>query len=299
MEWLHKTVFLKEAIDFIGLFNGGCYADLTFGEGGHSEALLQGGAGTVWGGDRDLSALQQYTQAGTYGEDPRLKLVHTRFSEFSQRVGPTRFDGILLDLGVSTRQLIAQPRGFTFQSAGPLDMRMDQTQGPTLLEWLKSVSEEELANALFHNADLKNSRSLARKIKKALEEGKINTTHDLAFLLGPRTGKAHPATVPFMALRMAVNQEIEEISEGLPKLLEILKPGGRLVVITFHSTEDRLVKRIMKQWAGQCICKEPICLCPKTARVKLLTKKPIEPSENELSENPRSRSAKLRCVEKL
>lgn len=299
MEWVHKSVLVNEVIDFIDLKSGGIYADMTFGEGGHTEALLKGGAGCVWGSDRDLSAIEQYRKEGTYRQDPRLKLIQCRFTDFKAQAASTQFDGILLDLGVSTRQLTAPPRGFTFQTAGPLDMRMDQSEGPTLKEWLEAVSEEAIADALYWNADLKNSRSLARKIKKAAQEGKLETTQDLATLLGPRTGKAHPATVPFMALRMAINQELEQIQTALPQLLTLLKPHGRLVVITFHSTEDRLVKRMMKTWAGLCICRELVCLCSKTAHVKILTKKPVEPSTEELSHNPRSRSAKLRCIEKL
>ena len=300
MEWLHKSVLPAEVIDFIGLSKGGTYADLTFGEGGHTEALLNGGAREVWAVDRDLSAIKNYREAGAFGQDPRLKLHHRRFSEFPALAGSQFFfDGILLDLGVSTRQLISEERGFTFQKPGPLDMRMDQSQGPTLKELLERLDEEELADILYYNADLKNSRPLARKILNAFRSGKIESTQDLAECLGKRTGKTHPATVPFMALRMAVNRELEEISETLPKLIDILKPGGRLVVITFHSTEDREVKTVFKRLAGRCICHELICQCSKDAKVKILTKKPVEPSPEELSQNPRSRSAKLRCVEKI
>ena len=299
MEWLHKSVLLNEVIDFIVLNKGAIYADLTFGEGGHTEALLKGGAKEVWAVDRDLSAVTNYLKAGALGQDPRLKLHHRRFSEFPSLVGSQVFDGILVDLGVSTRQLISEERGFTFQKPGPLDMRMDQSQGPTLRELLERLSEEDLADILYYNADLKNSRALARKILNAFQSGKIESTQDLADCLGKRTGRTHPATVPFMALRMAVNRELEEISDTLPKLIDILKPGGRLVVITFHSTEDREVKTVFKRLGGRCICQELICQCSKDARVKILTKKPVEPSPEELSQNPRSRSAKLRCVEKI
>lgn len=299
MEWLHKSVLPAEVIDFIGLKSGGVYADLTFGEGGHTGALLKGGAQEVWAVDRDLSAINNYVKAGSFAQDPKLKLHHKRFSEFPALAGPKRFDGVLLDLGVSTRQLISEERGFTFQKPGPLDMRMDQSRGPTLKELLEGLTEDELADILYFNADLKNSRALARKILNAFRSGQIESTQDLADCLGKRTGKTHPATVPFMALRMAVNRELEEISETLPKLVELLKPSGRLVVITFHSTEDRLVKTVFKKLAGRCICQELICQCSKEARVKILTKKPVEPSLEELSQNPRSRSAKLRCVEKI
>jgi 16S rRNA (cytosine1402-N4)-methyltransferase len=296
---LHKSVLLSESIEFINLFPGGAYADLTFGEGGHTEALLEGGASKVWGVDRDLSAIQTYLKEGCFRGDPRLTLVHQRFSEFAGESQDLGLDGILVDLGVSTRQLISPERGLTFQEAGPLDMRMDQSSGPTLKELLERLSEEELADLLYRNADLKNSRSIARKIFNALKQDQLNSTEDLAACLGEKRSKTHPATVPFMALRMAVNQELEEIEKAFPLLLNSLKPGGRLVVITFHSTEDRLVKTLMKQWAGKCICHELICRCSKSARVKLLTKKPIVPSLHETKLNPRSRSAKLRCIEKI
>lgn len=296
---LHKSVLLKESIDFINLFSGGVYADLTFGEGGHTEALLRGGASQVRGVDRDLSAIETYRKEGSFKEDPRLKLIHQRFSEFALQAQSMEFDGILVDLGVSTRQLISPERGLTFQQAGPLDMRMDQSGGLTLKELLERLTEQELADLLYRNADLKNSRALARRIFTAFRKGLLNSTEDLAACLGEKRSKTHPATVPFMALRMAVNQELEEIEKTFPLLLDCLKPGGRLVVITFHSTEDRLVKTLMKQWAGKCICRELICQCNKNARVKLLTKKPMVPSPQEAKLNPRSRSAKLRCIEKL
>ncbi|NDG27574.1 MAG: 16S rRNA (cytosine(1402)-N(4))-methyltransferase, partial [Proteobacteria bacterium] len=180
MEWLHKSVLLKEVIDFIVVFTGGVYADLTFGEGGHSEAFLARGAAAVWAFDRDLSAIQQYQEGGNLRGDPRLKLQHCRFSQFPERVGEEKFDGILIDLGVSTRQLISQERGFTFQKEGPLDMRMDQTEGPTLQELLSESSEEELADLIWNNTDFKGSRALSRKILHHFREGKIKTTLDLA-----------------------------------------------------------------------------------------------------------------------
>jgi len=298
-KWFHIPVLLKEVIEFIGLKEGAVLGDLTFGEGGHSEAFLERGAQTVWAMDRDQSAIDLYLKEGKYSNDPRLKLNYGRFSTFPDRVDPNQFDGILVDLGVSTRQLTQKERGFTFQEPAPLDMRMDQGTGPTLKDLLESLSEEEIADILYYNADLKSARVLARKIKKASDEKKIQTTQDLANLFGKKMQRSHPATVPFMALRMAVNQELNEIEETLPRLVDVLKPGGRLVVITFHSTEDRCVKRIFKRLAGLCTCRDVICLCSKEARVKLLTKKPIEASPEELKANPRSRSAKLRCIEKL
>ena len=299
MEWVHTPVLLEEVIDFIGFSIGGAYADLTFGEGGHTGALLERGASEVWAVDRDLSAIRQYEEKGKFRLDPRLHLNHSRFSEFLKLTQGKQFDGILVDLGVSTRQILSEERGMTFQKPGPLDMRMDQTSGLTLKEFLETVTEEELASILYENADLPGSRRLARKILEAHRSGTLHNTQDLAHLFGPKRSKTHPATVPFMALRMAVNQELEEISHTLPRLLDCLNERGRLVVITFHSTEDRLVKNIFKILAGRCVCKELVCLCSKMERVKLLTKKPVEASPSELQKNPRARSAKLRCVEKI
>jgi len=295
----HKSVLLKESIDFINILPGGTYADLTFGEGGHTEAMLGAGASRVWGIDRDPTAIDTYLREGSLRKDPRLKLKHQRFSEFISQAQPNLFDGVLIDLGVSTRQLISPERGFTFQNAGPLDMRMDQKDGRTLEEVLEGLTQDQLADILYKNADLKNSRLLARKILSAYKDGHLKTTEDLAACFGPKMSKTHPATVPFMALRMAVNQELEEIEKAFSLLLNCLRPQGRLVVITFHSTEDRLVKTIMKRWAGKCVCQELICQCKKEGRVKLLTQNPLVPSEEEQRLNPRSRSAKLRCIEKI
>ena len=300
MERLHKPVLLSEVIENIHLLEGGVYADLTFGEGGHSEAFLAHSIKNLYANDRDLSTLNKYRVHGKYRNDPRLKLVEGPFSQFVNQISGVLFDGILVDLGVSTRQLLEPERGFSLMKAGPLDMRMNPGIGEPLSAWFDRLSEDELADQLYFNAEIRESRRLARKILKAFREGKLLNTLDLAQLVGRKIpGKSHPATALFTALRMMVNQEREEMEITIPKLIEILKPGGRLAVITFHSTEDRIIKRIFQKSAGRCVCDEPICRCSKTAFVKLITKKPIEPSEKELVENPRARSAKLRCVEKL
>lgn len=299
MAVLHKPVLVSEVIDFINITSDGLYADFTFGEGGHTGELLKRGAGQVWGFDRDILTLERYQKEGTFREDPRLRLLHTRYSNFSAVLPPEGVDGILIDLGVSTRQLLEPERGFSFMQEGPLDMRMNTTEGPTLKEFLSELEEEDLAEVLWRNTDIKHSHSIARKILARLHEGKLNTTLDLAAVMGPKRGPLHPATTLFLALRMGLNEELKEIEETLPSVLPFLKPGGRLVVLTFHSTEDRLVKRIFNRLAGKCICEEPICRCPRVEKVEILTKKPVEASPEEISENPRARSAKLRCVEKI
>ncbi len=296
---IHRSVLLEESVELLLNSPAGEFADMTFGEGGHSDALLERGAVAVVGVDRDSETLENYRKNGKFRDDPRLTLLHGKMSEFAASEQSRKFDGILADLGVSTRQLLTPERGFSFQADGPLDMRMDRTDERSLAQYLSGVDENELAAQLQKMADLNGARRMARKILTAFQEGKLNRTTDLARVAGGPWSKVHPATPVFMALRMIVNQEYEEVEQSLPGLLGHLKPGGRLAVITFHSTEDRLVKRIFALWAGKCLCASTPCECPRVERVRLLTPKPICPTESELEANPRARSAKLRCVEKL
>lgn len=300
MKRLHRPVLLTQVIENMNVFSGGVYADLTFGEGGHSEKILESGAGKLVGLDRDTRAIRQYSEQGLFRADSRFSLIHGRISNFPDLSPCDAYDGILVDLGVSTRQLLEAERGFSLAEAGPLDMRMNSETGDSLLEILENLSAEELADAIYKNVELKDSRALARRILYKLEKGELKTTLDLAHLAGPKIpGKSHPATALFTGLRMIVNEELKEIEAGIPPLLKLLKPGGRLAVISFHSTEDRVVKRMMNNMAGKCICEEMICRCPRVAQVKLITKKPIEADDEELKANPRARSAKLRCIEKI
>jgi 16S rRNA (cytosine1402-N4)-methyltransferase len=299
MERLHRPILVKECLELLAVRPGGVYADMTFGEGGHTECLLEAGAQRVIGVDRDSETLSRYVEQGKFGKDPRLELQHTTLLEFAQQKTSQNLDGILADLGVSTRQLLTPERGFSFQQEGPLDMRMDRTSDLTLEAYLSTVSQEELAEQLERVADLKGSRRMAWKILQAFEKGQLKRTTDLARVAGGAWAKVHPATPVFMALRMIVNGEYDEVASGIPALVDHLATGGRLAVITFHSTEDRLVKRAFASLAGRCICASTPCECPRIPRVRLLTPKPIEPTEAELSANPRARSAKLRCVEKL
>ncbi|MBY0369563.1 16S rRNA (cytosine(1402)-N(4))-methyltransferase RsmH [bacterium] len=299
MQRLHKSVLLAECLEALAIRPGGKYADMTFGEGGHSEAILEAGAGLVVGVDRDSETLDDYRESGTYRTDPRLELHHTTLEEFAAQSDGQKFDGILADLGVSTRQLLTAERGFSLQADGPLDMRMDRTQETSLEDYLAHVKLEDLASDLKRVADLQQARGMARKILNAREKGTLRRTSDLARVAGGAWSKVHPATPVFLALRMIVNREFDQVETGLPQLFERLVPGGRLAVITFHSTEDRLVKRLFATLAGRCVCAHTPCECPRVERGKLLTPKPIAPSEAELEANPRSRSAKLRCIEKL
>lgn len=300
MEHYHRPVLLKEVLELINFSKGGVYADLTFGEGGHSGALVQAGAARVVAWDRDLEALETYRAGGELRADPRLELHHGRFSTFAGESGE-KFDGILLDLGVSTRQLLRPERGFSFSAAGPLDMRMNQSEGESLLDYLERVGERELAESLQRNADIPHSLDVAKRLLAAFRRGEIQDTQSLVRAIGGKPGPRHPGTVIFLALRMAVNDELGEVERSLPLLVKRLKPGGRLAVITFHSTEDRMVKRGFRLLAGQCGCppQAPICQCPKVAKVLNVLKKPLAPTREECRVNPRSRSAKLRCVEAL
>lgn len=292
-------VLLAEVMEGLAVTRGGLYADMTFGEGGHSEAILDAGAGKLVGVDRDSEALDLYRQVGRLKDDPRLELRHCRLSEFAASSAGQDFDGILADLGVSTRQLLTPGRGFSLQADGPLDMRMDRTDATSLEDYLQTVSQEELADSMAKVIDLKGARGMARRILSASSKGQLKRTTDLARVAGGAWAKTHPATPIFLALRMIVNGEYEEVEKGIPLLLNALKVGGRLAVITFHSTEDRLVKRLFAKLSGKCICSDTPCHCPREEKVRLLSQKPIEASAAELESNPRARSAKLRCVEKL
>jgi 16S rRNA (cytosine1402-N4)-methyltransferase len=296
MEKYHRSVLLQEVLDLLTVRSGGRYADLTFGEGGHTEAILARGASHVSALDRDEEALDLYRKSGALRDNPRLVLLHGRLSAFSPPSGE-HYDGILVDLGVSTRQLLKPERGFSFQQPGPLDMRMDPSAERTLERALSEISEEELALAL-EAVEGRPGTKMARRILQAWKAGQIRNTSDLARLAGPKREKRHPATALFLALRILVNDELTEIETGLPRLIDFLVPGGRLAVISFHSTEDRLVKRIFLRLAGRCICEERICICPRETKVSLVTRKPLVASAAELAANPRARSAKLRCVEK-
>jgi len=291
----HRSVMLTETIEMLGVSPQGCYLDATFGEGGHSEAMLQAGAKRVIGVDRDRSAIEAYQARGPI--DSRLEFIHSRFSKLDNHFTENFFDGILADLGPSTKQLVDAQRGFSFKNDGPVDMRMDRDSDETLLAKLSSLGEKEIAERLV--PFVKKGRKLAARLKRACNEETIESTFDVAKLAGKRTGPKHPATQLFLALRILVNEEQQEVETGLPLLVKLLKPGGRLVVLSFHSSEDRWVKRLFYKMAGRCVCEMQPCLCPREKLIGLLHKKPLISGRDEVRANPRSRSAKLRGVEKI
>lgn len=292
----HIPVMLNEVIEFIGKISDSVVADLTFGEGGHTDAFLDKGAAQVLGVDRDRETLSAYLSHGKYRDDGRLRLIHSTFSEFAQSDSPELFDAILLDLGVSTQQLLTPERGFSFKGDNELDMRMDRSETePNAISSLQRAPLSKIIECL-EIADVKKPHKVAREIKARVMAGDLVTTADLAALAGGGNSLRHPATRLFMGIRILVNREFEQISQAIPKLIERLKPGGRLMVITFHSAEDRLVKRIFTGLSGKCNCSEAVCQCSKVQRVIPLTPKPLSPSREEQRINPRSRSAKLRAV---
>lgn len=298
VERLHHPVMLYEVIENIGPIEGHSFADLTFGEGGHSETLLDRGASVVIGIDRDREALDRYRQDGRFKEDHRLQLRHLSFSSFVANEEHARFDGVLMDLGVSTRQLLSPERGFSFCEDAPLDMRMDRSPScPNAIEKLRESPLLEITKYL-KLAGIRSPHKVARKLKEKVMREEINSTFDLSQLGRLNRPGRHPATNLFLAVRLLVNEEFDEI-KVLAQVLRIVKPGGKLLVLTFHSAEDRLVKKQLAMLSGKCVCEDPICRCSRIAMAKPLFSKPLVPSRHEVRMNPRARSAKLRGVSRL
>ena len=306
-EFLHKPVMMAEVMAALQPKPGGQYADGTLGGAGHATAVLAASSpsGRLLACDRDGVALEAATKrlAEFAG---RFELRRGNYSEWSDWIPSGSCDGCLLDLGVSSPQLDVAERGFSFQNDGPLDMRMDTRQPVTAATLLNTESAEEIAKIFWEYGDERESRRFARAIVHDRVERPFTTTRQLAELierLSPRGGrKAHPATRVFQALRIAVNDEIGSLNRGLDGALKILKPGGRLAVITFHSLEDRVVKLFGRERArdyafdGEDV---PELRVPCVPEIKLISRKAIMPGEAELAENPRSRSAQLRVMEKI
>ena len=306
----HRPVLLQETMKFLAPERGGLFVDCTLGLGGHSEAILKSSGDTrVLGIDRDLSALEYARQRlAAFGE--RFTAVHANFHDIANILsdaGEIAPAGILADLGVSSLQLDSAERGFSFRFDAPLDMRMDSTVGPTAADLLAELPESEIARIIFEFGEERHSRRIARRIVERREQGQpITTTADLVDLVlrvagGGKWKQIHPATRTFQALRIAVNKEIEGLAEFVETSVDLLKPAGQFVVISFHSLEDRIVKREFRRLAGQCQCppRVPVCACGKRKTVEILTRRPITAAEEELDENPRARSAKLRACRKL
>lgn len=302
---LHTSVLLDEALAFLGPHPGETFIDATLGLGGHAEAILAVGGTNVIGIDQDNTAIRHSrTRLATFG--PRIKIVHANFAEIktSAVASGKTVDGIIADLGVSSLQLDDEQRGFSFRSDAPLDMRMNQGAGRTAADLLAELSEADIANIVYRFGEERFSRRIARRIVERRNAGNpVTTTLDLAQIVercvkrSPRD-KIHPATRTFQALRIAVNRETEILEKFIGDAVDILNPDGRLVIISFHSLEDRIVKQTFQKLSGRCLCppRIPQCVCGATKKIEILTRKPVMASEDETRKNPRARSAKLRAA---
>ena len=309
MVFEHKPVLFKETIGALNIVPGGTYIDGTLGGGGHAEAVLEalGGTGRLLGIDQDPDAIQA---AGERLKDyPNFTPARGNFShmkELARENGITEADGVLLDIGVSSHQLDTPERGFSYHHDAPLDMRMSQ-EGTSAYDLVNNLDSKALADIIFRYGEDKSARRIAEGIVKARESGPIKTTGELAEIVkasvpaAVRRAEGHPARRTFQALRIAVNGELDVLGEGLDAALELLKPGGRLAVITFHSLEDRLVKHRLAEYCQGCTCPPdfPVCVCGKKPRGKLVYRKGLAPTDEEIEGNPRARSARLRVLEKL
>jgi len=303
-EVAHVPVLLEESVAALRIRQDGIYVDGTFGRGGHSAAILAhlGVRGRLLAFDQDPEAL-----AHREIEDPRLELIHGRFSTMQQALserGITRVAGVLLDLGVSSPQLDEAGRGFSFAREGPLDMRMDPTRGESAAEWLARAEENEIREVIQAYGEERFAKGIARAIVAARERERIGSTTQLAAIVGSavrtREPGQHPATRTCQALRIHVNQELEELAVTLPQLPALLEPGGRIAVISFHSLEDRIVKNFFREQATADRLPKgvPVRAADLPAPDLAIVGKPIRASEDEVRRNPRARSATLRVAEK-
>lgn len=307
--FVHATVLADEALHYLAPRAGGVYCDATLGGGGHALRILEASApdGRLIGIDRDPSALEAARgRLERFGD--RVTLVHGRFGDarsLLEELGLRPIDGFVLDVGVSSPQLDRAARGFSFQREGPLDMRMDPTRGETARALLERVSIDELAYILRRYGEERFAGRIARTIKEQVEAGGLHTTTELAALVAravpTRERAKDPATRTFQALRIVVNDELGELERFLESFVELVKPGGRVVVIAFHSLEDALVKNRFRDLAKQPNVPPDLAaqLGIPQAKLKLLTRKPVWPSEAEVAANPRARSARLRAAERL
>jgi 16S rRNA (cytosine1402-N4)-methyltransferase len=307
-EFIHKPVMVAEVLNALKPHPGGRYADGTLGGAGHAASILTASSPTGWlsGCDRDGAAVEAAKRRlGEFAG--RFEIRRGNFSEMTRWIPAASCDGVLLDLGVSSPQLDSPERGFSFQHDGPLDMRMDDRQPQTAANLVNDLSAEELAKIFWEFGDERDSRRFAKAIVHDRTLRKFETTRQLAELIeriSPRAGrKAHPATKVFQALRIVVNDEIGSLKRGLEVAVKILKPGGRLAVITFHSLEDRIVKEFGREKTRDYTFSSgvdvPELRQPCVPEMKWVARRVIQPGEVELKENPRSRSAQLRVLEKI
>lgn len=313
MDFQHKPVLLQEVLNYLHPQPGMVILDCTLGGGGHSKEILKKilPGGKLIALDQDIEAIKAGNEAlKPFGEDNYI-IFHNNFRDIDNVLKKTAFsqvDGLLFDLGVSSYQLDQGERGFSYQHDAQLDMRMDRkNQELTACDLVNKASAEELTRIIREYGEEKWAKRIASFLVEERKQEAIESTGHLVEIIkkaipsSARREGPHPAKRTFQALRIAVNQELDILSPALKQGLEILRPGGRLAVITFHSLEDRLTKNVFKELAQGCICSKelPVCICNHKAKIKILTRKPVTPSEEEKRENPRARSAKLRVAEKI
>lgn len=303
----HVPVLLREALEALDVKPDGAYLDGTFGRGGHARAVLDrlGAAGTLFALDKDPAAVRVAEELAA--KDHRFVFGKGSFAQMDELVGMLPefkgLDGVLLDLGVSSPQLDTPERGFSFSSDGPLDMRMDTTTGESVAQWLETASESDIADVLWRFGEERFSRRIARRIVAARRQKPLETTAELAELIRAaipnREMKKDPATRSFQALRIFINRELEDLQLGLEKSVEMLRPGGRLVVISFHSLEDRIVKRFMRKMSrAERLPRRLPVMDTQITMPLTVAGKAIKPASDEVARNPRSRSAVMRVAEK-
>lgn len=311
MAFVHEPVLLAEVLQWMNVRENGVYADGTLGGGGHSGAMLEvsGGTATLYGIDRDENAIAAAT--ARLEQYPGFHAIHGNFHDAKallSQAGAPPLDGALLDLGVSSPQLDQAERGFSYHEDAPLDMRMDRSQGMTAADLLAEVSEGELTRILREYGEEKWAARIARFVVERRQTQPLRTTQDLVRVVDAAIPKAvrrkddgHPARRTFQAVRIAVNDELDPLDRALEDFVDCLKPGGRLLVITFHSLEDRLTKRCFQRLQNPCVCppKAPVCTCGRKPKVRILARGAVPPTAEEIARNPRARSAKLRVAEKL
>lgn len=309
MDFKHVSVLLNECIEGLNIKNNGVYLDGTLGGAGHSSEIIKNlsNEGLLIGVDQDSNALEASSKK--LSEYSNIKFVHSNFRDIKtilNELNISGLDGILLDLGVSSHQLDVPERGFSYMNDAPLDMRMNRDSGFTAKDVVNNYSKAEIERVIKDYGEERWAARIAEFIVAARSEKEIETTYELVDIIkaaipaSARREGPHPAKRTFQAIRIEVNMEIEILEQAVADCIEVLNPGGRLCIITFHSLEDRIVKNVFRNKENPCTCPAdfPICICNKKSHIKIISRKPIIPSKEEIDINPRSRSAKLRIAEK-
>jgi len=296
--WTHRTVLLNEAVTALRILQGGHYIDATFGRGGHSRLILSqlSAQGSLTAFDKDLEAIAEAASI----TDPRFSIRHEGFNQLA-KLAPSSAAGLLLDLGISSPQIDNAARGFSFRGDGPLDMRMDTTRGQSVADWLADASVESMTEVIRDYGEERFAGPIAKAIDRARQErSPVKRTHELAHIVAgavkTREPGKDPATRTFQAFRIFINAELEELGQALAASLNVLQPGGRLVVISFHSLEDRIVKQFIAEHSRETFDRRAPFAIPKAMRLNALGR--VKPCEAEIAANPRARSAVMRIAER-